>query len=368
MRVPFLDLRAQYAALREEILVALDRVSSQASFTLGAEVEAFEREFAEFSGLPFAVAVNSGTSALHLALLAAGVGPGDEVITTSNTFIATVEVIAYTGARTVFADIDPRTANLDPEQAERAITPRTRAIIPVHLYGRPADMDGFERIAREHKLAILEDACQAHGARYHDRPVGAWSLASAFSFYPTKNLGAYGEAGALLTTDPAVDDLVRSLRNHGQSSRYVYERIGYNYRMEAFQAAVLRVKLRWLGEWNAYRCRIAELYRQRLADARLEMPVDEPGTQPVYHAFAVYVDDRDAVRQKLSEKGIDTALYYPEPLHFQKACADLGYGRDSLPATERACERVLCLPISPELTTEQAEYVADCLLKIVGKK
>jgi dTDP-4-amino-4,6-dideoxygalactose transaminase len=368
MRVPFLDLRSQYAALREEILVALDRVSSQASFTLGAEVEAFEREFAEFSGLPFALAVNSGTSALHLALLAADVGPGDEVITTANTFISTVEVIHYTGARTVFADIDPGTANLDPGQAERAITPRTRAILPVHLYGRPADMDGFERIAREHKLAIIEDACQAHGARYHDRPVGAWSLASAFSFYPTKNLGAYGEAGALLTADPAVADLVRSLRNHGQSSRYVYERIGYNYRMAGFQAAVLRVKLRWLREWNTYRCRIAELYRQRLADARLEMPVDEPATQPVYHAFAVYVDDRDAVQQKLSEKGVDTALYYPEPLHFQKACADLGYGPGSLPATERACESVLCLPISPELTTEQAEYVADCLLKIVGKK
>ncbi len=368
MRVPFLDLRSQYAALREEILVALDRLSSQASFTLGAEVEAFEREFAEFSGLPFALAVNSGTSALHLALLAAGVGPGDEVITTSNTFIATVEVIHYTGARPVFADIDPRTANLDPGQAERAITPRTRAILPVHLYGRPADMDGFGRIAREHKLAIIEDACQAHGARYHDRPVGAWSVASAFSFYPTKNLGAYGEAGALLTADSAVAELVRSLRNHGQSSRYVYERIGYNYRMEAFQAAVLRIKLRWLGEWNAYRRRIAELYRQRLADARLEMPVDEPGTEPVYHAFAVYVDDRDAVREKLTEKGIDTALYYPAPLHFQKACADLGFGPGSLPATERACERALCLPISPELTTEQAEYVADSLLKIVGKK
>jgi dTDP-4-amino-4,6-dideoxygalactose transaminase len=368
MRVPFLDLRSQYAVLREEILVALDRVSSQASFTLGAEVEAFEREFAEFSDLPLAVAVNSGTSALHLALLAAGVGPGDEVITTSNTFIATVEVIHYTGARPVFADIDPRTGNLDPGQTERAITPRTRAILPVHLYGRPADMDGFERIAREHKLAIIEDACQAHGARYHDQPVGAWSVASAFSFYPTKNLGAYGEAGALLTADPAVADLVRSVRNHGQSSRYVYERIGYNYRMEAFQAAVLRVKLRWLREWNAYRCRIADLYRQRLADARIEMPVDEPDTQPVYHAFAVYVDDRDAVREKLAERGIDTALYYPEPLHFQKACADLGYGPGSLPATERACERALCLPISPELTIEQAEYVADSLLKIVGKK
>ena len=368
MRVPFLDLRSQYAALREEILVALDRVASQASFTLGAEVEAFEREFAEFSGLPFAVAVNSGTSALHLALLAAGVGPGDEVITTSNTFIATVEAILYTGARPVFADIDARTGNLDPEKAARAISPRTRAILPVHLYGRPAAMDGFERIGCQYGLALVEDACQAHGAQFHGRPVGAWSVASAFSFYPTKNLGAYGEAGALLAADPEVVELVRSFRNHGQSQRYVHERIGYNYRMEAFQAAVLRVKLRWLAQWTEYRCRIAELYGQRLAGARLEMPVDEPNTRPVYHAFAVYLDDRDAVREKLAAKGIETALYYPEPLHFQKACANFGFGPGSLPATERACARVLCLPISPELTTEQANYVADCLVEIVGTR
>jgi dTDP-4-amino-4,6-dideoxygalactose transaminase len=367
MRVPFLDLRSQYSALREEILLTVDRLSSQASFTLGAEVETFEREFAEFSGLPFAVAVNSGTSALHLALLAAGVKPGDEVVTTSNTFIATVEVIHYAGARPVFADIDPRTANLDPQSAERATTPRTRAILPVHLYGRPAAMDEFEALARRRGIALIEDACQAHGALYHGRPVGAFGLASAFSFYPTKNLGAYGEAGALLTGDAAVADLVRSLRNHGQSGRYVHERIGYNYRMEAFQAGVLRVKLRWLKQWNEYRCRIAALYRERFAGARLEMPVDDPETSPVYHAFAVYVDDRDAVRQKLAEKRIDTALYYPQPLHFQKACAELGYGPGSLPATERACNRVLCLPISPELTIEQAEYVADSLVEIVGK-
>jgi dTDP-4-amino-4,6-dideoxygalactose transaminase len=368
MRVPFLDLRSQYAGLREEILLALDRLSSQASFTLGAEVEAFEREFAAFSGLPFAIAVNSGTSALHLALLAAGAGPGDEVITTPNTFIATVEVIHYTGARPVFADIDPRTANLDPKFVERAITPRTRAILPVHLYGRPAAMDEFQELGRRHGVAVIEDACQAHGARYHGRPVGDFSLASAFSFYPTKNLGAYGEAGALLTADPAVDELVRSLRNHGQSGRYVHDRIGYNYRMEGFQAAVLRIKLRWLGEWNEYRRRIAGIYRERFADARLEMPADDPETYPVYHAFAVYVDDRDKVREKLAEKGIDTALYYAEPLHFQTACAPLGYGLGSFPASERACARALCLPISPELTTEQAEYVADSLVEIVGKQ
>lgn len=368
MRVPFLDLKLQYSGLRAEILAALDRVAGRAAFILGEEVEAFEREFARFSGVEHAVALNSGTSALHLALLAAGVGPGDEVITTANTFFATVETIAYTGARTIFADIDSRTANLDPAAAERAITSRTRVILPVHLYGRPAAMGEFSRIARDRGLALIEDACQAHGASYHGRPVGSFGLASAFSFYPTKNLGAYGEGGLLLTADPALADLARSLRSHGQSGRYVHERMGYNYRMEGFQAAVLRVKLRWLEDWTRYRRRIAELYRSRLADARLEMPEDEPDTLPVYHAFAVYVDNRDSVREQLAARGIETALYYPEPLHFQKPCLAFGYGPGSLPAAEAACRRVICLPISPELTFEQAEYVADSLLQIVGKK
>ncbi|HVB34271.1 MAG TPA: DegT/DnrJ/EryC1/StrS family aminotransferase [Patescibacteria group bacterium] len=367
MQVPFLNLQFQYSSLREEILAAIDRVSRQASFTLGKEVEAFEREFAEFSGLPYAVALNSGTSALHLALLAAGVGPGDEVITTSNTFVATVETILYTGARPVFADIDPRTANLDPEKTADAVTERTRAILPVHLYGRPAPMDAFGNLARSRKLTLIEDACQAHGACYHGKPVGSLSLASAFSFYPTKNLGAYGEGGALVTADPAVNELARSLRNHGQRGPYVYERVGYNYRMEAFQAAVLRVKLRWIEQWTEHRRQIAKIYRERLADARVEMPVDDPESRPVYHIFAVYVDRRDEVREKLQVKGIATAVYYPVPLHFQKPCMGLGFGPGSLPATERACERVLCLPISPELTFEQAEYVAECLAGIAGR-
>lgn len=367
MRVPFLDLPAQYATLREEILVAIDRLGSQAHFTLGVEVEAFEREFADFSGLPFAVALNSGTSALHLALLAAGVGPGDEVVTTANTFIATIEAIHYTGAQPVFADIDPRTANLDPGLAERAISPRTRAVLPVHLYGRPAAMDEFARLASRHGLALIEDACQAHGASYQGRPVGSFGQAAAFSFYPTKNLGACGEGGALLTGDPGVVERARSLRNHGQSGRYAHDWLGYNYRMEAFQAGILRVKLRWLTEWNAHRRRIAALYRAQLADARVELLADDPETGPVYHAFAVYVDDRDRVKEKLAERGVETSIYYPQPLHLQKACAPLGYAPGSLPATERACARVLCLPISPELRVEQAEYVAESLREIVGR-
>ncbi|HVB97758.1 MAG TPA: DegT/DnrJ/EryC1/StrS family aminotransferase [Candidatus Dormibacteraeota bacterium] len=367
MQVPFLNLKDQYSSLRTELLEAIDRLSQQASFTLGEEVERFEREFAEFSGVPFAVAVNSGTSALHLALLAAGVGPGDEVITTANTFVATIETILYTGARPVFADIDPRTANLDPEKTAAAITARTRAIIPVHLYGRPAAMAAFSSLAQSRSLALVEDACQAHGAMYRGKPVGSFSLASAFSFYPTKNLGAYGEAGALLTADPAVNELVRSLRNHGQGGRYLYDHVGYNYRMEAFQAAVLRVKLRRLRQWTEHRLQIARIYRERLADARLEMPDDDPGSRCVYHAFAVYLDRRDEVREKLGAKGIETAIYYPRPLHFHEPYAGLGFGQGSLPATERACERVLCLPISPELSFEQAEYVAESLVEIAGR-
>jgi dTDP-4-amino-4,6-dideoxygalactose transaminase len=367
VRIPFLDLQSQYSALREEILSAIDRVARKASFTLGEEVESFEREFAKYSGLPFAIALNSGTSALHLALLAAGIGPGDEVITTSNTFVATVEAILYTGAKPVFADIDPRTANLDPEKTAAAVTPRTRAILPVHLYGRPAAMAEFENLAWSRGFILVEDACQAHGASYRGKPVGSFGLASAFSFYPTKNLGAYGEGGALVTADPSVNELVRSLRNHGQRNRYAYDRVGYNYRMEAFQAAVLRVKLRWIRRWTEHRRQIAQIYRERLADARLEIPADEPESETVYHAFAVYLDKRDDVRAKLADKGIDTAIYYPEPLHLQEAYVGLGFGSGSLPATERACARVLCLPISPELTVEQAEYVASSLIGIVGK-
>src|SRR5947209_2365651 len=249
-QVPYFDLKTQYAGLREEILAALDRVCQNASFILGEEVEKFERSFAEFCGVKHCVALNSGTSALHLALVAAGIGPGDEVITTSNTFIATVEAIHYTGAKTVFADIDPATANIDPLEIEKAITKQTRAIIPVHLYGRPADMDAISEIAARHNLLVIEDACQAHGAKYNGKRVGGFGHAAAFSFYPPKNLGAYGEGGALTTNDEEVAKLARSLRTHGESTRYFHKYIGYNYRMERIQAAVLNVKIKHLDEWT----------------------------------------------------------------------------------------------------------------------
>lgn len=368
MKVPFLDLKAQYASLREEILPALERVCANASFILGEEVRGFEKEFAAYCGVKYCVALNSGTSALHLALAAVGVGPGDEVMTTPNTFAATVEAISYLGARPVFVDIDPGTANLDPQRLKPALSSRTKAILPVHLYGRPADMDPILEFAAQHGLAVVEDACQAHGARYRGKRVGSLGRAAAFSFYPTKNLGAYGEGGALTTQDEPIAALARNLRDHGQTRRYQHERVGYNYRLEGFQGAVLRVKLKRLDAWNARRKAIAGLYQRSLAGARVEMLRDDPQIESVYHLFAVYVDNRDAVRAALQARGVETAIHYAQPLHLQAAYAELGYTRESFPHAERACERVLNLPLFPELSDEQVKYAAEALADIAGKR
>jgi len=368
MKVPYFDLKAQYAGLREEILEALDRVCKNASFSLGEEVAAFETEFAAYCEAKHCIALNSGTSALHLALLASGIGPGDEVITSPNTFIATAEAIVYTGAKTVFVDIDPQNSNLDSRLIERAVTSRTKAILPVHLYGRPADMDALEKIARAHRLALIEDACQAHGARFRRRRVGALGDSGAFSFYPSKNLGAYGEAGALVTNNDRIAEYCRAARSHGEARRYFHDFIGYNYRMEGFQGAVLRVKLRRLESWSANRKTLAQRYRQRLSAARLDMPHDDPRNECAYHLFVVYVDGRDAVRQHLDDRGIGTAVHYPRPLHLQKALEHLGYHAGDFPHAERACDRALALPFFPEMTEQQVDYVADSLTEIIGKR
>ncbi|HEV2424257.1 MAG TPA: DegT/DnrJ/EryC1/StrS family aminotransferase [Terriglobia bacterium] len=365
MKVPLLDLRRQDAELRSEILAAVDRLSGRASFILGEAVEQFESDFAAYTGARHCVGVNSGTSALHLALLAAGVGPGDEVITPANTFIAVAEAVSYTGATPVFVDIDPVTANVDPGAVERAITPRTRAIVPVHLYGRPADLDPLLELAQRRGLSLIEDACQAHGALYRGRRVGALGLAGAFSFYPTKNLSAWGEAGALVTNDDRIAALARRLRTHGESRRYSHDRVGYNYRMEGLQGAVLQVKLRRLERWNARRKEIAAIYRHNLENFDVQMPVDDPRDQCVYHQFAVYLDDRDGVRSKLESHGVASGIYYPVAIHRQAAYAGLGYGPGSLPATEQACERVLCLPLFPELTNAEVERVVVTLASIL---
>ena len=368
MNVPYADLKGQYATLREEILAALDRVGSKAAFILGEEVQEFEREFAAFCGVKHCVGVNSGTSALHLALMGVGVQAGDEVITTPNTFIATAEAISYTGARPVFVDIDPQTANIDVNQIEAAVTPRTRAILPVHLYGLAAEMDPIMEIAARNKLAVIEDACQAHGAAYRGKRVGGIGNSAAFSFYPSKNLGAYGEAGALTTNDDALAAHARTLRCHGESRRYFHDVVGYNYRMEGFQAAVLRVKLPRLERWNVRRKELADIYRRTLAGARVELQTGGASCERVDHLFVVYVDNRDAVRTRLEERGVQTGIYYPLPIHLQKPYQSLGYQRGDLPRVESACERVISMPLYPEMSDEQAHYAAQTLREIVGEK
>jgi len=366
MKVPLLDLKAEYAELREEILAALDRVGRESAFVLGPETEAFEREFAAFCGTKHCIALSSGTAALHLGLLALGVQAGHEVITTPNTFLATAEAVTYCGATPVFVDIDPSTGNLDPKLVERAVTPRTRAILPVHLYGRPADMDPLREIAARRKLRILEDAAQAHGARYRGRRVGSLADAAAFSFYPTKNLGAYGEGGALTTDDDQMAKFARAARSQGQTARYQHEFVGYNYRIQGFQAAVLRIKLRRLYAWTERRREIALKYRGLLGGTHIEMPVDDPRDECVYHQFAVYTGKRNALIAHLASREIETAVHYPTPIHLQPAYSSLGYPQGTFPHAERACERVLSLPIFPSMTAEQVTHVANSVRESVG--
>jgi dTDP-4-amino-4,6-dideoxygalactose transaminase len=368
MKIPLLDLKAEYAELRDEILQALDKVCQSSTFVEGPEVAAFEREYADFCGTKHCVALSSGTAALHLGLLALGVQSGCEVITTPNTFLATAEAITYCGATPVLVDIDPSTANIDPKLIERAITPRTKAIIPVHLYGRPADMDPIREIAAKHHLRILEDAAQAHAARYRSQRVGSIGSAAAFSFYPSKNLGAYGEGGALTTNDDAIEKFARAARSHGQTARYDHEFVGYNYRMQGFQGAVLRIKLRRLHAWTEKRREIAGWYQELLRGARLTMPKDDPRDVCVYHQLAIYVGNRGAVIAKLAEKGIDTAVHYPRPVHLQPAYSSLGDPAGTFPRAERACETVMSIPNYPQMTREQVAYVANALIEAVGKE
>ena len=368
MKVPFLDLKTEYAELRDEIFPALDRVAQKSAFVLGEEVEAFEREFADFCGTKHCVALNSGTAALHLGLLGLGVHADHEVITTPNTFVATAEAISYCNATPVFVDIDPATANIDPKLLERAITPRTRAVIPVHLYGRPADMDPIREICARHGVRILEDAAQAHGAIYRGARVGRLGHAAAFSFYPTKNLGAWGEGGAITTDDDQIANFARAARSHGQSARYEHEFVGFNYRMQGFQGAVLRIKLRRLYAWTAKRRDVAREYRTLLAGARLEIPVDDPRGECVYHQFVVYAANRNALASQLAAREIETAVHYPRPVHLQPAYSSLGYPPGTFPHSERACERVLSLPVHPALSADQIAYVANSVREILGEK
>ena len=370
MKVPFLDLKSEYAQLHDEILAALDRVCQESAFVLGEEVEEFEREFVAYCGVKHCVALSTGTAALHLGLLALGVQPGDEVITSPNTFLATAEAIMYCGARPVFADIDPTSANLDPRRLDRAITPRTRAILPIHLYGRPADMDAILSIAEpsQNSNSGRRGAGARNPATAGSR-AGGLAEAAAFSFYPTKNLGAYGEGGALTTND----DQIAQVRPRGAVAWT--NRTATNTSSWATTIACTDFRPRCCGsncaawtEWNARRREFAAEYRRVLSGARLEMPVDDPRDECVYHQFVVYVKNRNAVIARLTERGIETAVHYPRPLHLQPAYSSLGYPPGTFPHSEQACEHVLSLPIFPGMTAEQVSYVANSVLEIVGKK
>ncbi len=356
--IPLADLQSQYRSIKSEIDAAVGRVLDSAQFILGEEVAGFERDFAQYCQASETVAVNSGTSALHLALLAAGVGPGDEVITVPFTFVATVSAIGYTGAQAVFVDIEPEYFTIDPAKIEAAITPRTRAIVPVHLYGQPADMDPILEIARRHRLAVIEDAAQAHGAEYHGRRCGSLAEIAGFSFYPGKNLGAYGEGGGVTTTNADVAKTCRTLRDWGQEKRYEHRLKGFNYRMDGIQGAILRVKLRHLEAWTEKRRQVAAWYAEMLDPESVRLPNARPGCRHVYHVFAVRADDRETLREVLGKQGIQTGIHYPIPVHLQPAHADLGYHAGDFPNAEAAAREVLSLPLFPEMTRDQIETVA----------
>jgi dTDP-4-amino-4,6-dideoxygalactose transaminase len=358
MNVPYFDLPAQIRSLRPQLDAAIARTLDSCAFCLGPEVTQFERDFAAYVGGAHCVAFNSGTSALHVAMRLLDIGPGDEVVTTPFTFIATSWAIAYVGAKPVFVDIDEKTMNLDPAMLEKAITPRTKAVLPVHLYGHPFDLDPIVDVCRRRGVPLIEDAAQAHGARYKGRTVGTFGAMSAFSFYPGKNLGACGEGGALVTNNPGHAKRAAALREHGSTVRYYHDEVGYNYRMEGIQGAVLGVKLRHLPDWNAARRRTALRYHKLLASTPLQLPVEAPGCESAYHLYVVRHPRRDKLKEFLQARGIGTALHYPLPLHLQKCFASLGYRQGAFPVSERAGANCLSLPIFPELSDAQIEYVA----------
>jgi dTDP-4-amino-4,6-dideoxygalactose transaminase len=366
--VPYLDLRAQYRGIKAEIDAAIAGVLDSCQFVLGSEVVRFEEEFARYSGASECIALNSGTSALHLALLAAGVGAGDEVITVPFTFVASVAAVLYAGARPVLVDIEPRTFNMDPAAIEAAITSRTKVILPVHLYGQTADMDPILEIARRHSLIVIEDAAQAHGAEYKGRRAGSIGDIACFSFYPAKNLGAYGEGGAVTTNNATYAKTVRMLRDWGQDRKYHHVLRGFNYRMEGLQGAILRVKLRHLEQWTERRRAFARAYNQALAEYDVERPAEMPWARHVYHLYTVRSKDRDGLQKALLEEGIQTAVHYAEPVHVQPAYSDLGYARGAFPEAEQAAGEVLSLPMYPEMTDEQIQQVGQAFDRIFADK
>jgi len=359
IRIPFLDLHAQYETIKDELWAAMRSVVESNAFILGPAVETFERDFAGYCGAAHCVAAGSGTAALHLALLAHGIGPGDEVIVQANTFVATVEAMLYVGATPVLVDVRPPTYAVDPAAIEAAVTPRTKAIVPVHLFGQPCDMDAVEAVAERHGLLIVEDASQAHGATYRGRVIGSRHTA-CFSFYPGKNLGAYGEGGCVVTNDPAIAARMRRLRNHGSDERYVHAELGYNYRLDGIQGAVLGVKLRHLPQWNRGRRAVAAAYDARLPE-RVLRPSVPSDVEHVYHIYPIFVDNRDEMRRRLAEGGIETNVHYPVPVHLQPGYQSLGYRRGQFPHAEYVASHELSLPIFPEMTTAMVDEVVSAI-------
>jgi dTDP-4-amino-4,6-dideoxygalactose transaminase len=364
MQIPLVDLQAQYQTIKHEVIPALEDVLENMQLFLGPQVQAFEREFAAYCGCQYGVGVSTGTDALILALRACDIGPGDEVITVANTFIATVEAIALVGAVPIFVDIDPDTYTMDWRQLESVLTPQTRAVMPVHLYGHPADMQPIMKFAQAHQLYVIEDASQAHGATYRGQRVGSIGDIGCFSLYYSKNLGAYGEAGICLTNDAKLGEKLRMLRDHGSRVRYQHEVLGTNARLDEMQATILRVKMRYLEEWNAARQEHAASYSQQLQGIVETVPVVRPWATHVFYAYVVQAQNRGLLRLRLEQEGIATAIHYPVPIHLQPACVQYGYTLGALPVTEAVTERIVSLPMYAELTAEQIQRVVNAIKSV----
>ncbi len=358
--IKFVDLKAQYNSIKNDVRKAIDEVLESSIYVLGQQLSNFENEFAKFCNAKHCIGLNTGTSALHLALLAKGIRKGDEIITAPNTFFATCEAISYTGAIPRFVDIDEGTYNIDVEKLRKAITSKTKAVIPVDIYGQPADMNEILEIARKHNLIVIEDACQAHGAEHYNRKVPIADI-GCFSFYPAKNLGVYGEGGAIVTNDKEADELTRAYRDHGQVKKHVHKYIGYNYRFDEIQAAILRVKLKHLDKWIEMRRKNAKLYYELLEDCDVIKPIEKDYNKHVYHLYVIRVKQRQKLMGHLNSKGIQTAIHYPTPIHLQEAYSYLGYKKGSFPIAEKCVDEILSLPMYPELKQEEIGFVAESI-------
>lgn len=367
-KIPLVDLKAQYTTIKPEINSAIKRVLAQADFIMGDVIDQFEKSFARFVNARYAIGVSSGTDAIHLALIALGITKGDEVITTAHTFTATAEPIVWLGAKPVFADIDPHSFTVDPNKIENLITRKTRVIMPVHIYGQSADMDPILKLAKKYKLFVLEDAAQAHGAKYKDKRVGAIGDIGIFSFYPGKNLGAYGDAGLIVTNNNKLAEKIFLLRNHGRTTKYEHLEVGYGDRLDTLQAAILQAKLPFLSKWNAQRRAHAALYQKLLNNnSKIVLPTISAYAEHVFHLFVVRVPKRDEVAMLLKQKGISSGVHYPLPLHLQPAYSYLKYKKGDLSETEKASREILSLPLYPELTAKQIDFICNTLIKIIDK-